>query len=111
VASFSGVFKQACARPTGSRVLNQPVFSRRVDQAPSAVLVLRRSVMRPALSSWPESIQPLIAFTDRPIGGAGRAAWTFSASSCSPATVTWLVLDELGLAIALGYSADDVVST
>jgi len=112
--SFSGVFSQALRTAgLGSRVLISQFLKGGVDQGPERSLWLcgRLQWMRPALSSCliHPAADPLTDPADR---RAVEAAWTFSREQLLAGAVDLVVLDELGLAIALGYlPADDVVST
>jgi len=114
VAVFSGVFSQALRTAgLGSRVLISQFLKGGVDQGPERSLWLcgRLQWMRPALSSCliHPAADPLTDPADR---RAVEAAWTFSREQLLAGAVDLVVLDELGLAIALGYlPADDVVST
>lgn len=112
--SFSGVFSQALRTAgLGSRVLISQFLKGGVDQGPERSLWLcgRLQWLRPALSCC------LVSPADDPGTDpadrlAVEAAWEFSRGQLLGGAVDLMVLDELGLAIALGYlPADEVVST
>ncbi len=109
--SFGGVFSQALRTAgLGSRVLVSQFLKGGVDQGVEASLWLcgRLQWLRPAVA----------ACLEQPAGEAGEAAtavaevWNFSREQLLSGAVDLMVLDELGLAIELGYVAlDEVVAS
>ena len=109
--SFGGVFSQALRTAgLGSRVLVSQFLKGGVDQGVEASLWLcgRLQWLRPAVA----------ACREQPAGEAGEAAaavaevWNFSREQLLSGAVDLMVLDELGLAIELGYVAlDEVVAS
>ncbi|MCT0230227.1 cob(I)yrinic acid a,c-diamide adenosyltransferase [Synechococcus sp. CS-1324] len=99
--SFDGVFSQALRTAgLGSRVLISQFLKGGVDQGPEHSLWLcgRLQWMRPAVPA---------CLTEPADGEAERAAveqvWAFSRRQLLTGELSLLVLDELGLAIGLGY--------
>jgi cob(I)alamin adenosyltransferase len=109
--SFGGVFSQALRTAgLGSRVLVSQFLKGGVEQGVEASLWLcgRLQWLRPAVA----------ACLEQPAGEAGEAAtavaevWNFSREQLLSGAVDLMVLDELGLAIELGYVAlDEVVAS
>ena len=99
--SFDGVFSQALRTAgLGSRVLISQFLKGGVDQGPEHSLWLcgRLQWMRPAVPA---------CLSEPASGAAEREAveqvWAFSRGQLLSGNLGLLVLDELGLAIALGY--------
>ncbi len=110
--SFDGVFSQALrSAGLGSRVLISQFLKGGVDQGPGQALRLcgRLQWLRPAVPaclSEPSSDLPA------EVGAAVQQVWAFSREQLLAATIDLLVLDELGLAIELGFlAAPEVVAT
>lgn len=107
--SFSTVFSQALrAAGLGSRVMVVQFLKGGVDQGPERRLSLcgRLDWLRPAvpgcLGEPAESQQPAVK-------NAVEALWQVCRDSLLAAELDQLVLDELGLAIALGYLKEEEV--
>ena len=111
--SFSGVFSQALrSAGLGSRVLISQFLKGGVDQGleSSVWLCGRLQWLRPAVASCLE--EPAAAdqagATERE---AVRAVWSFTREQMLAGQLDQLVLDELGLAVELGYLEEvEVVS-
>jgi cob(I)alamin adenosyltransferase len=109
--SFGSVLSQALRTAgLGSRVLVSQFLKGGVEQGPEASIWLcgRLQWLRPAVA----------ACLDRPAAEAPAAAravadlWSFSREQLLSGAVDLMVLDELGLAVELGYlSAEDVVAS
>lgn len=110
--SFGGVFSQALRTAgLGSRVLISQFLKGGVDQGPGRSLSLcgRLQWLRPAVASC------LTEPADREqvsVRAAVEEVWAFSRDQLMEAAVDLMVLDELGLAIELGYlPGGEVIST
>jgi cob(I)alamin adenosyltransferase len=110
--SFGGVFSQALrSAGLGSRVLISQFLKGGVDQGPERSLSLcgRLQWLRPAMACC--ITRPAAEEADE-THAAVAEVWAFSRDQVLGAGVDLLVLDELGLAIELGYiGARDVIST
>jgi cob(I)alamin adenosyltransferase len=110
--SFGGVFSQALrSAGLGSRVLISQFLKGGVDQGPERAprLCGRLQWLRPAVASC---LTEPAATTEPAIGEAVREVWLYSRDQLIAAAVDLLVLDELGLAIELGYlPAAEVIAT
>ncbi|NDG75288.1 MAG: ATP--corrinoid adenosyltransferase [Synechococcaceae bacterium WB8_1B_136] len=111
--SFSGVFSQALrSAGLGSRVLISQFLKGGVDQglARSLWLCGRLQWLRPAVTTC--LAEPA---TDAPISAAERQAvgevWAYSSDQLLAGQLDLLVLDELGLAVELGYLPAEEVTT
>ena len=101
--SFSTVLSQALRTAgLGSRVLVSQFLKGGVDQglAASPWLCGRLRWLRPAV---PACLAEPAAEHDAEVSAAVREIWTFSRELLLDATVDLMVLDELGLAVELGY--------
>lgn len=113
--SVAAVFSQALrSAGLGSRVLVSQFLKGGVDQGVAGSLQLcgRLEWLRPAT---PLCIaEPLVAFTDPQAAVAAQQAvlevWHYSRDRLLEGSVDLLVLDELGLAVELGYLAEQEVS-
>lgn len=110
--SFGGVFSQALrSAGLGSRVLISQFLKGGVDQGPEHSLRLcgRLQWLRPAVPSCltqPAALEPEL------VHAAVQEVWAFSRDQLLGAAVELMVLDELGLAIELGFlAAEEVIST
>lgn len=110
--SFGGVFSQALrSAGLGSRVLISQFLKGGVDQGPEHSLRLcgRLQWLRPAV---PSCLTQPAALEPEPVHAAVQEVWTFSRDQLLGAAVELMVLDELGLAIELGFlAAEEVIST
>ena len=126
--SFAAVFSQALRTAgLGSRVLISQFLKGGVDQGVEGSLWLcgRLQWLRPATPHCLEVAADTLAPTPLEIGAAQpassgeddpheavRAVWTYSRDQLLSGSVDLLVLDELGLAVELGYlAAQDVIDT
>jgi cob(I)alamin adenosyltransferase len=101
--SFSTVLSQALRTAgLGSRVLVSQFLKGGVDQglAASPWLCGRLRWLRPAV---PACLAEPAAEHNAEVSAAVRDIWTFSRELLLDATVDLMVLDELGLAVELGY--------
>jgi cob(I)alamin adenosyltransferase len=108
--SFGAVFCEALrSAGLGSRVLVSQFLKGGVDQGPGRSLRLcgRLEWLRPAMDLCLEV--PAVALAETPEGPGVRAAvaevWASSREQLLAGSLDLLVLDELGLAIELGYLA------
>ena len=110
--SFGGVFSQALrSAGLGSRVLISQFLKGGVDQGPEHSLRLcgRLQWLRPAV---PSCLTQPAALEPEPVHAAVQEVWAFSRDQLLGAAVELMVLDELGLAIELGFlAAEEVIST
>ncbi|MFN6340016.1 MAG: cob(I)yrinic acid a,c-diamide adenosyltransferase [Cyanobacteriota bacterium] len=116
--SFSGVLSQALrAAGLGSRVLVSQLLKGGVNQGVegSQVLCGRLRWLRPATSLCLEASADQLGEDPgqaKAIGQAVRDVWSHSRAQLLEERVDLLVLDELGLAIALGYlPLEEVIGT
>lgn len=110
--SFGGVFSQALrSAGLGSRVLISQFLKGGVEQGPEHSLSLcgRLQWLRPAV---PSCLTQPAAEEQEPVRAAVQEVWAFSRDQLLGAAVELMVLDELGLAIELGFLApQEVIST
>jgi cob(I)alamin adenosyltransferase len=115
--SVAAVFSQALrSAGLGSRVLISQFLKGGVEQGVEGSLWLcgRLQWLRPATPHCldrPAACHPAAGCSDDPLE-AVRAVWTYSREQLLSGAVDLLVLDELGLAVELGYlTANDVTDT
>ncbi|MFM2079866.1 MAG: hypothetical protein RLZZ219_548 [Cyanobacteriota bacterium] len=110
--SFSGVFSQALrSAGLGSRVLISQFLKGGVDQGPerSVWLCGRLQWLRPAVPACLAEPVTAVGAADRE---AVEAVWSYTREQLLVGELDQLVLDELGLAVDLGYlCASDVITT